>query len=470
MRTSLPRDHHGLMGRRDLDTLLSRLAGVVGSQHVLVDPDIIGSYAVDWTGRFRGEAPAVIRPGTVEEVAEVVRACAEANVAIVPQGGNTGLVGGSIPLAGELVLSTRRLTALQDVDEITGQVTAGAGVVLATLQAHAHEAGLQYPVDLAARDSATVGGMVATNAGGTHLIRWGGTREQLMGVEAVLADGSVVRHLSGLAKDNTGYDLPRLLCGSEGTLAIVTAARLRLVPRLEERVVVLAGFDDLRTAIGVVSAVRRKLSCLDAAEVFFAEGLALVCEVEGLREPFGRSWPVYVLLEASDHEDPTDRLSSVLAATAHRADVAVSTDERTRSALWAYRERHTSAINTLGPPHKLDVTLPLPMLPELVARLPDVVARHAPEARIWLFGHIGDGNLHVNITGVAPEDDRIDGIILRMVASCGGSISAEHGIGTAKKRWLHLNRSPAELRAFRAIKKALDPLGILNPNVLLPAE
>ncbi|MEJ5254920.1 MAG: FAD-binding oxidoreductase [Acidimicrobiales bacterium] len=456
------------MARRDLDTLLSRLAGVVGSQHVIVDPEVTRGYVVDWTGRFHGETPAVIRPGSVEELAEVVQICADAKVAIVPQGGNTGLVGGSVPLAGELVVSTRRLTALGEVDELAGQVTAGAGVVLAALQEHARAAGLQYAVDLAARDSATVGGTIATNAGGLHLIRWGGTREQLAGIEAVLADGSVVRHLAGLAKDNTGYDLARLLCGSEGTLGIVASARLRLVPRPPERVVALVGFDGLRAAVGAVAAVRRDVPCLDAAEVFFEDGLALVCEVEGLRPPFARSWPVYVLFEASDHDDPTAPLSSALASAGGVGDVAVGTDARTCAELWSYRELHTSAINSVGPPHKLDVSLPLSLLPDFVAQLPDVISRHAPAAHVWLFGHIGDGNLHVNVTGVAADDDTVDGIVFRTVVSLGGSISAEHGIGTAKKRWLHLNRSDAEIRAFRRIKHALDPLGILNPNVLLP--
>ncbi|WP_208028637.1 FAD-binding oxidoreductase [Rhabdothermincola sediminis] len=458
------------MAPHGLDAALDRVAGIVGSQHVVVDPDVTRPYRVDWTGRFHGTTPAVIRPGNVEELAEVVRVCADARVAIVPQGGNTGLVGGGVPLEGELVLSTRRLSALGEVDELAGQVTAGAGVTISTLHERARAAGLEYPVDLAARDSATVGGTIATNAGGLHVIRWGGTRAQLRGIEAVLADGSVVRHLAGLPKDNTGLDLAGLLCGSEGTLGVVTAARLALVPHLPERVVALAGFEDLRAAVAAVARVRRGLSCLDAAEVFFAEGLSLVCEVEGLREPFRRSWPVYVLLEASDHEDPTERMSWVLAAAGVTGDVAVGTDARTRAELWAYRERHTSAINTLGPPHKLDLSLPLPMLPDFVARLPGVVARHAPGARTWLFGHIGDGNLHVNITGTAPDDEEVDGIIFRMVASCGGSISAEHGIGTAKKRWLHLNRSAAEVRAFRSIKRALDPRGVLNPNVLLPPD
>ena len=212
-------------------SVLEALTVAVGAEHVLTDSEVVGAYTVDWTGRFRGAAPAVVRPGTRSEVAAVVRICDDARIAIVPQGGNTGLVGGSVPLAGEVVVSLRRLDALGPVDVASAQVTAGAGVTLARLQAHARAAGWDFGVDLGARDSATVGGMVATNAGGVHVLRHGPMRRQVVGVRAVLADGSVVDRLDGLEKDNTGYDLSGLLCGSEGTLAVVTDARLRLVPR-----------------------------------------------------------------------------------------------------------------------------------------------------------------------------------------------------------------------------------------------
>jgi len=447
---------------------VDRLIEVLGPSRVLTDPELTRPFAVDWTGRYQGATPVVVRPGSVDEVAEVLVRCHEARVAVVPQGGNTGLVGGGVPLAGELVLSLTGLRRLDPVDDVALQVTAGAGVTIEALAEHAAAAGLAYGVDLASRGTATVGGTVATNAGGLHMLRWGGTRQQLTGIEAVLADGRVLRDLRGLPKDNTGYDLAGLLCGSEGTLAVITAARVRLVPRYPERVVALVGMTDVDAAVRAVAAWRRTIDGIDAAELFLAEGLALVCEVEGRPRPFERDWPAYVLLEASGHTDPTEAMATAVAAADGVGDVAVATDSAGRAELWAYREGHTTAINTLGPPHKLDVSLPLDRLARFVAEVPAVVAAVAPAARTWLFGHVGDGNIHVNVTGVAPGDERVDDAVLRLAVAGGGSISAEHGIGTAKRPWLHLNRSPAELAAMAAVKRALDPTGILNPNVLLP--
>ena len=403
----------------------------------------------------------MVRPGTVEEVAAVVRRCAETGTAIVPQGGNTGLVGGSVPLGGEVVLSLRRFTDLSAVDEVAAQVTAGAGVTLGALQAHAAAAGLAFGVDLAARDSATVGGMVATNAGGLHLLRYGPMRAQVVGVEAVLGDGRIVRHLGGLLKDNTGYDLGGLLCGSEGTLGIVTAVRLRLVPRLTERVVALLALPSMAAAVEAVAAVHRQAPSLEAAEAFVDAGMALVESYLGVASPFADRWPVYVLLECAARVDPTDELAAAVAELGDRVgDVVVASEPTQRTRLWSYREAHTEAVSAVGVPNKLDVTLP----PSRLAEFADRVLGLVPDgATCHLWGHLADGNLHVNVLGADLDDE-----VLTLVAELGGSISAEHGIGTLKKRWLHLNRSPEEIAAFRAIKAALDPAGILNPNVLLP--
>ena len=239
--------------------LLATLRETVGAQHVRTDPDVIAANVVDWTGRFRGATDAVVSPGSVDEVAAVLARCDAERIAVVPQGGNTGLVGGSVPLHGEIVLDLRRLDAVSPVDARTGQVTAGAGVTLARLQQVAGEAGWRYGVDLASRDVATVGGMVATNAGGVHVLRYGPTRRQLVGIEAVLADGRVIRRLDGLEKDNSGYDLAGLLCGSEGTLAVVTAARLRLHPPNRYAVVALCAFDDVDAALDAVGTIRHDL-------------------------------------------------------------------------------------------------------------------------------------------------------------------------------------------------------------------
>jgi FAD/FMN-containing dehydrogenase len=299
-------------------------------------------------------------------------------------------------------------------------------------------------------------------------MRHGPTRSQVLGLEAVLADGRVVSHLGGLVKDNTGYDLAGLVCGSEGTLAVVTAACLRLVPALPVRTVALAGFADAPRAIRAAGRWRRAVSDLVAEELFFDDGLSLVCEQFGLPRPLRATHDAYVLVEAAAADDPTERLAEAVGADPEVGEVAVATDAGGAERLWRYREAHTEAINALGPPHKLDVTLPESALPVFVREVRDAVAHLAPDARTWLFGHVGDGNVHVNVTGLAPEDDRVDGAVLELVAAHGGSISAEHGIGVAKLDWLHLNRSPEELAVFRAVKGALDPDGTLNPGVLVP--
>jgi FAD/FMN-containing dehydrogenase len=447
--------------------VLAALRRAVGAGDVVTDPAVVASYATDWTGRFVGAAPAVVRPRDVDAVAAVVRCCADAGIPIVPQGGNTGLVGGSVPLHGEIVLSMRHLDALGPVDARAAQVTAQAGVTLGRLQQHARDAGWDYGVDLAARDSATVGGTVATNAGGVQVLRYGSTRRQVVGIQAVLGDGSVIDRLDGLEKDNTGYDLAGLLCGSEGTLGVVTAARLRLVPRLAHVVVALLAFDEIDGAIAAVGALRRELDALRALELFLQDGLDLVCGTLDLAPPFATRHTAYVLVECASSGDPTDALAHAVAQLPAVGDAAVATDATMARALWRYREGHTEAINQLGPPHKLDVTLPADQLAPFVDQVRDVVGAVTLDARVWLFGHAGDGNVHVNVTGVAPDDDRVTDAVLMLVASLHGSISAEHGVGTAKRAWLHLVRTPAELAAYASIKRALDPRGILNAHVLL---
>ncbi|HEV7861802.1 MAG TPA: FAD-binding oxidoreductase, partial [Acidimicrobiia bacterium] len=261
-----------------MERLLTSLTDVVGASHVLTDPELTASYEIDWTGRFVGRAAAVVRPGTTGEVAAVMALLHDAGRPVVPQGGNTGLVGGGVPLHGEVVVSLRRLAAIDPVDVAAGQVTTGAGATLAAVDAAAGGAGLAFGVDLAARDSATVGGMAATNAGGLRMLRYGGMRAQTAGVEAVLADGRVVSHLGGLAKDNTGYDLAGLLAGSEGTLAVITRLRLRLVPRLDHRTTGLLAFADADAALEALVALRRRLpGSLETVELFLADGVALVC-------------------------------------------------------------------------------------------------------------------------------------------------------------------------------------------------
>lgn len=449
--------------------LVPALVDVVGRANVVTDPEVTASYAVDWTGRYRGSTPVVVRPGSTEEVAEVVRRCRRHGAALVPQGGNTGMVGGGVPLAGEVVCSLRRLDTVEAVDPSAGQLTARAGVTLAGVQQAAAAAGWAYGVDLGGRDSATIGGNVATNAGGLRVLRYGDTRAQVLGVEAVLGTGAVVSHLGGLVKDNTGYPLHALLCGSEGTLGVVTAVRLRLAAPAPARVVALLGMGGPAAAVAGAQQLRRTLPSLSAAEFMLGSGVALVSRVLGLPQPLADPHAAYLLVEASGATDPMGALADAVAALEGVEDAAVASEPGPAAALFRYREGHTEAVNAIGPPHKLDVSFPPDVLAEMIERMPSVVSSVAPDAEVWLFGHVGDGNVHVNVTGVDPDDDRVDDAVFRAVAAAGGSISAEHGIGTAKRRWLHLGRSQAELDAFAAIKRALDPDGVLNPHVLAAA-
>jgi FAD/FMN-containing dehydrogenase len=452
------------------EELNTDLAAIVGTSHVLSDRQLVTSYATDWTRRWVGTASGVVRPGSTDEVAAVVRACAEAGVPIVSQGGNTGLVGGSVPMDGELVLSLTRLADLGPVSP-DGQVTVGAGATLASVQKHAAAAGWAFGVDLGARDSATIGGMVATNAGGVNVLRYGMMREQVVGIEAVLADGSVVRRLSGLTKDNTGYDLAALLVGSEGTLGVVTAVRLQLVPPLPKRALALLGFASVADAVALTGELRRRLPSITAAELFLVEGLEIVLRHARRSSPFAERHPAYVLIECGAAKgDPSEALANALAAVGFDGDALLETDPGARDRLWELRERHTEAISAEGVPHKLDVAVPIPRIAELVERLGAAVEEAAPGTHCIVFGHLGDGNLHVNLLGPVPDDEAADDAVLALVLELGGTISAEHGIGRAKRRWLVADRGKADVAAMRAIKRALDPHGILNPDVLLPDE
>jgi FAD/FMN-containing dehydrogenase len=399
----------------------------------------------------------------------VLAACARFGVPVVPQGGNTGLVGASVPRGGEVVMSLLRLGDLGVIDPATLQVDAGAGVTLARLQAHARAAGLDAGLDLGARDTATVGGAVATNAGGARALRFGTARARVAGMEAVLPGGGRVARLGGLLKDNAGYDLPALLVGSEGTLGIVTRVRWRLVPLLPARVAALVPLRSVDEAARLLGVLRAGVPSLEAAEFFLDDGLRLVLDWLDASAPFATAAPVYVLVECASTTDPTPELAGAL-ERAGIEDAAVADDTTSRARLWRLREAHTEAIGAAGVPHKIDVGVPLARLGEFLGRVPRVVEGVAPGARTILFGHLGDGNVHVNVLGPPPDDESVEEAVLRLVAACGGTISAEHGVGRLKARWLDLVRTPGELAAMAAVKRALDPDGLLNPGVVLAAR
>jgi len=487
--------------------LIADLRAVVGPARVLAEPDVVAGYATDWTRRYSGVAACVVTPGSTAEVADVIRACAAHGAPVVPQGGNTGLVGGSVPPAGSprwrsaaagpagpaadrpapVILSTRRLTGLDPVDVRSAQVTVGAGVTIARLRAHAAAAGLCYGVDLVSRDSATVGGTIATNAGGIRTIRYGPTRAQVAGVTAVLADGSVVGDMSGLTAGAAGYDLAQLLTGSEGTLAVVTAARLRLRPAEAASAVLLAGVPGIDAAADLLARLTAAGPGVLAGEYVDAGGMDLVCRAAGLAPPPGHGSPGYLLAElAAGRGDPDDFLRR-LADVTLPDETSVAQDGRGMAALWAYRERLTEAIATIGIPHKIDVAVPAGELAAFRAELDGVVREaagasgsaagagprtgsgtgHDGEPLVLVFGHIGVGNLHVNVVGPDPADTSVDAAVARLAAAHGGSVAAEHGVGRAKTGWLGWTRTAAEIAAMRAIKAALDPAGLLNPGVLL---
>jgi FAD/FMN-containing dehydrogenase len=447
------------------ELLATELRQIVGDGNVLSDPALTASFGHDLTGRFNGRPALVVSPGDTAEVAAVVQACAAAQAPLVPQGGHSGMVGGGTPRDGEVVLSLRRLTAIEPVDRVAAQVTVGAGVTLEAFQRFLRPLDLEFLVDHGGRSAATLGGMAATNAGGSQAMRHGMMRDQVAGVEAVLADGSVLSRLRGLAKDNTGYDLTGLLVGSEGTLGVITRLRLRVAPLRPKRVTILAGVESLDGALAVLELLQSRVPSVQAVDFFEQAGLRRVREHLQLPAPFEREYPTYLVIECAGRTDPADELDGLLAVV---ADAVAADDPEGRRGLWRYREALNETVTSLGIPHKLDVSVPVASLPRFAREVRDVIAAVDSEAELIFYGHLGDGNAHVNVVGPAPDDLRIDEAVLELVASLDGSISAEHGVGLAKTQWLSLTRSAPEIRAMREIKAALDPRGVLNPGRLMP--
>ena len=442
--------------------VVEALQQVVGVEHVLTSD--LSSYGTDWTGRFIGSPSVVVRPANTSEVSRILMLCSKHNIAVVPQGGNTGLVGGTVADEGHVIVSTRRLNSLGPVDAASQQISAGAGVTVEQVHEAVKSHGLRYAVDFGARGSATIGGTIATNAGGINVLRFGSTRHQVVGIEAVLPNGDVIEHMAGLIKDNTGYDLASLMCGSEGTLGIVTAARLRLLPLHTSRTTILLGCDSTQEVVNVVQGIRQQFDSLDAAEMFYADGANLVAEAFNVVIPFVA--PVYLLLEFSADVDLASDIDNHLAQSNFAGSSAVAQDELGRARLWRLREEHTAAISTHGVPHKFDVTVAVSDLPQLIEKTRQRIFETNADWTVFIFGHAADGNMHVNVLGPSATDELVDEVVLQVVAEFKGSISAEHGIGSAKKKWLSLSRSHNEIAMMTAIKGAIDPQGMMNPNTL----
>lgn len=454
--------------------LLEELESLLGPANCPSDPEVIASYITDWTGRFEGEALAVARPADTAEVAAVIEVARSHGAVLIPQGGNTGLVGGSVPrkrrqeARPQLVLSLARLARIEEVDRLGLRLLAGAGTTLGAAQRAAAAAGLGLGIDLSARESATLGGMAATNAGGLTVFRHGSMRDRLGGIEAVLANGSVVSELSGLAKDSVGWSPAALFAGSEGTLAIFTKVMLKLVPLPRTRLVALLAYSSPRAAVEAAAAGRTGLPSLESMELTLRPGMELVTEKFDLARPVGldEGAAAWLTLELAGEGDLLSELEHLLSAVPP-LESAVATETAARSRLFSYRERHTEAVSRRGVPHKLDVAVPTRRVEELLASLSARFAREEG-CELYLWGHLAESNVHVNLLGPAPEDESLDDAVVEIVTGLGGTISAEHGVGVAKARYLGSARPAANLALMAAVKAALDPGRLLNPGVLEP--
>ena len=448
--------------------LRHRLADIVGAAHVSTDPDVLAGRSIDWTGRYRGSASALVRPGSTDEVAAVLRSCRDAGVRVTVQGGRTSLVAGTVPEHDDVLLSTERLIGIGDVDAAARRVRVGAGVTLSQAQRAAATAGLLIGVDLTSRDSATIGGMVSTNAGGLHTVCYGAMGKQVLGLEVALPDGSVLRPCAPAGAPNTGYDLTALFAGAEGTLGVITAVDLRLHPIPAHRATALCGFADLDA---LVSAARilRGVETIAALELIDGRAIALADEHLGLSAPRGEAWLLLVELAAA--ADPSEALADTLADTLDRvaacAEPSVGLDRATQLRLWQARESVAEVVGLFGSPVKFDVSLPLSAISAFARDSDRLIHRCAPDAIPVLFGHVGEGNLHLNVLrcGIDAES-RIYPEMMKVIAAHGGNVSSEHGVGSRKRGYLAMSRPPADIAAMRAIKNALDPTGYLNPAVL----
>jgi FAD/FMN-containing dehydrogenase len=463
--------------------LLARLRELVGPAQVLTEGDL-SAWELDWRKRYRGRALAVVRPANTQEVASVMRACAEAGAAVVPQGGNTGLVGGGVPdLSGQQVLlSLSRLNHVRGVDADNQTITVEAGCVLQALQMAAEAQGFLFPLSLAAEGSCTIGGNLATNAGGTQVLRYGNARELCLGLEVVTPQGEVWDGLSGLRKDNTGYDLRDLFIGSEGTLGIITAATMKLYPLPGAVMTAMASCDSLEAAVGLLRLARRQLDAgLTGFEVMERFSLALVGKhFPQLPHPLPPTpWAVLLELAAPDESLARQRLQALLEAGLARgqiSDAAVAESLAQSRALWHLRESISMAQAEEGLNIKNDIALPVSAISTFVRDTGAALRAALPGVRLVTFGHLGDGNLHYNVQ--APEgvsaaeflrlhEHQVNTLVYDAVQCLGGSISAEHGIGALKRDELARRKSAVALGVMRAIKAALDPSGVMNPGRVL---
>jgi FAD/FMN-containing dehydrogenase len=453
-------------------SLVRQLVATCGEGSVITDPELRASFETDWTGRYSGEAAAVVLPSTTDEVAGVLRACSDERQPVIVQGGNTGLVGGGVPRGGEVIMSMRRLQGIGDISREARCVDVSAGTTLAALQRHVRRAELDTGLDLASRESATLGGIVATNAAGARAMRYGSARSRLVGITAVMVDGTVVDRARYVSRESAGYATPELLAGSEGTLAAITHVRWRLEILLRRRFAALIGVSSLSEAHQLTVELHRNVPSLEAADFVMESGLQLVTRYLRVPSPLSRAWPVYLILESAFDDTSAPSVSGGLAEALMDAEVdaVIADDTRDRARLWRIRDSLADAIAAIGVPHKVEVGVPGSRLDEFCRQVTERISDTSADATAIVFGHCFDGTVHVNVLHVPLDDDAVDDAILRLAIECGGTISAEHGVGVAKRRWLKLMRGEGDMKMMAAIKRALDPLGLLNPGVVLEAH
>jgi FAD/FMN-containing dehydrogenase len=469
-----------------MDDLVGELVGLLGQANVLVSQQDQAPFLTDWLGKYRGAARAVVRPGSTEEVAAVMRLCARHEVPVVPQGGNTSMSGGATPDASgdAIALSLIRLNSIRNIDIVGNTITVDAGVVLSKVQQAAQQAGRFFPLSLGAEGSCTIGGNLAANAGGVAVLRYGTMRELTLGLEVVLADGRIWDGLTALRKDNTGYALRDLFIGSEGTLGVITGAVLKLFARPHARATAFVAVQDAAAALDLLSAVRDRCGDrLTAFEFMTGDCLALILRhICDARLPLAAMPPAAVLIELSDQDDEPglrERLEGALINSVEAGlilDAAVAQDGTQAKAFWRIREGVSEALVREGKAAKHDVSMPVSAMADFVAATDTAVRSAAPGIRPIVFGHLGDGNLHYNLLpgeGQAPADfaalaPELTRIVHDEIGRRRGSISAEHGVGQLRVSEMPLRKAPLELELMHQLKHLLDPAGLLNPGKLLP--
>lgn len=464
---------------------LKHLRDTLGDDIVETDAGNIAPWLTDWRGVYKGNAQALVRPRNTEQVAACLRLCNEHGVPVVPRGGNTGLCGGATPDASpaNVILALDRMNQIRSIDTVANTMVADAGCILGVLRRAANEADRLLPLSLAAEDSSQIGGNLATNAGGVNVLRYGMARELVLGIEAVLPNGEIYDGLQTLRKDNTGYDLKQLFIGSEGTLGVITGVALRLQAPSRVRAVVLAAVDSPHQALQLLRLVFGACGPrLQAFEFFTDQCLDLVLsQVEGLHAPFSDRHPAYVLIELADTANE-EALQALLEEVIGQAleqelclDAVLSTTLAQLQSLWRLREEISEAQKADGPHLKHDISLPIERIPDFMQSAEARLRSAADDARLFIFGHFGDGNLHYNVSRPLGADrawaheweERIADLVFDEVARYGGSISAEHGIGQLKRSAFHRHKDPMQIRMMQDIKRLFDPNGIMNPGKLL---